>query len=112
MSKNNPEKMSKRELAKQLRAGANLLEQSNWKKRALANKKETSFCMLGAIAAANSYRQKSGYLKYPPHQFSDAVFAATGHTPVFINDVSADTKDQVVSAMRSTARALEHGLSF
>lgn len=84
------------------RKAANLLEKSGWLKYNWhvpgKDGEPDSFCATGAI----------NFLGLPRSRYTERSFFGGNLSLVGFND-SADSKEQVVSAMRGIARFLEHG---
>lgn len=97
----------KRNAAKILREAANLIEERGWCQRAYTNEKG-ALCTLGAIG--RTAEPGSG-------RWSDRALAIkalrNNITPDDVacwNDKTARTVDEVLRALRKTARDLEHGM--
>ncbi len=96
--------MNKRSIASLLRAGANRIESGGLARGSY--KKGNSYCALGALGYGEPKL-------FGPHTSAAAYalrkFVGKGYIPAW-SDTSH--KNTVISAMRQTARALEHGFDI
>jgi hypothetical protein len=97
--------VTKRQIAAVCRAAANRIEKYGWTQGRIGNT-TVGFCAIGAIwaSAPTPSRSASACLAVRKHNYISNI-------PVW-NDSKTQTKEGVISALRKTARALEHGMAI
>lgn len=113
-------KGSKRKAAKILRDAAVLIETTGWCQRSFS--RDGAHCLVGAVHGASvgtTYSVSIGksvsledLRRSLPHKqlALRALRTALKNAPVGYNDATDTTKTDVLRALRTTARALEHGM--
>lgn len=101
-------KISKRDVAKKLREGANNILTYGWTKGTFGSK-TYGFCALGSMRDGSWCNGKS-YAPYVAAARALSTFLAAA--PSEWNDSVLRTKEEVVKGLRAAARAVEHGLVF
>jgi hypothetical protein len=101
--------VTKRQIATTLRQSAKLIDDRGWLQGRNGNR-ESGFCAIGALNEAVRGHCDQWWLYVSARK---ALSACTGTRGVMnFNDTPGRTKEEVTKLIRSTARALEHGMAI